>query len=183
MLLGLAGEADDHVRRQAHAWDALADLGYQSAVLIHGVASDHALEDGIVARLDRDLNVLADFREAGHSLNDSLLHVGGMRGQEADAPQALDSVDSGQEVGQIGLARQVVAIGVHVLTQQGYLSRPAFHQAFHLFDNLVHRSASLPPSPQPDDAVGAEVIAALNDWNVTGYWVLEFGVWKLEVAC
>jgi len=56
-----------------------------------------------------------------------------------------------------------MAIGVNVLTQQDDLFGTAKDKLFNLADDILHGTAPLPPSSIRHDAVGTEVIAALND--------------------
>jgi len=61
------------------------------------------------------------------------------------------------------LCRQVVPVGVHVLTEQGHFFHPLPRQPVHFADDLIQRAASLPAAAVGYNAVGAEVVAALHD--------------------
>jgi hypothetical protein len=78
-----------------------ADAVDQAAVLGVGVAALHALQHLVVARLDGHFDVRADLGQVAHGLQDAVGHVVGVAGEEADAPEAVDFVDSAQQVGQI----------------------------------------------------------------------------------
>ena len=185
LLLSLSREADDDVRRQAHtghrrrarfalrAVEGLAYTSHQVAVLGHAVAAAHAPQDQVVARLDRHLHVLADLGQSGHRLDEAVCHVRWMGGEEPDALQPCHFMHRLEEVGQVGSPAapiclavgigQIVAIGVHVLAQERRLFGPSGRQVANLGEDFVYRAADLLTAPQADDAVGAQVVAAIGD--------------------
>ncbi len=63
-----------------------------------------------------------------------------------------------------------MTVGVHVLSQQRNLFHAALSKAFHLTADFSQRPAPLPPTPVRDDAIGAEVITALDDGDKSARW-------------
>ena len=110
--------------------------------------------------------MLADLLKVGHGLYQLLAHVVGVGGEEPNALDASDFVKLGEEVRQVGPVGQVVAIGVHVLAQEGYLPDAPAPQGRHLLHQLWDGAAALPAPAIGDDAEGAELVAAVDDGNV-----------------
>ncbi len=70
-----------------------------------------------------------------------------------------------------------MTVSIHVLAQQGHLSCPSFHQALDLLCNLDRALTALTAPPQADNAIGAQVIAAVHHRDVAGYRMLDAGGW------
>lgn len=168
MLLGLARETHNHVRGQRYVWHTVPYSVDEAAVLVHGVASHHSFQRQVMSRLDRQFDVFADFIQFCDRPDDPLAHVVGMRGQEPDTPQMVDFMDRAQQVRKVGSVRQIMTVGIHVLAQKRHLSCASIYQASHLLHDLGHGTTALSASPQPDDAVGTEVVATMDDRDVAG---------------
>ncbi len=110
-------------------------------------------------------------RQASRCLDEAIGHIRRVGGEKTDAFQLVYLVDGLKQVGQGGrcLPRsgggwcEVVAVRVYVLAQKCDLFYSAFSQASNLGDDLIHGTADLWPASQPDDTVGAQVIAPLAD--------------------
>jgi hypothetical protein len=61
------------------------------------------------------------------------------------------------------IGREVVPVGVHVLAEQGDLAIAERGDRSGLVDDLVERAASLGAAAERDDAVGAGLVAAVDD--------------------
>ncbi len=85
VLLGLAGEADDDVRRDGAVGHVLADERHTVQVALLVVGAAHALEDRARSRLQRQVDVLAYGREVCMRADDVLAHVLRVRARVADA--------------------------------------------------------------------------------------------------
>jgi hypothetical protein len=81
------------------------------------VAAAHALQHGVVAGLDRDVEVLADLGQLGDGLDDTLRHVLRVRREEAVARDAVDVMERAQQVAQVGLVLKVVSVRLDRLAQ------------------------------------------------------------------
>ena len=190
LRLGLAAEADDDVGRDRDPRDGLADPGEPLEVVLDRVLAAHPAEDRVVARLDGQVEVLADRRAVGHRGDQPVRQVPRVRGDEAQAsdrpaaiggPQRIDRADQlgqvrapgevepvagpplGVHVGEPLLGRQVVAVGVDVLAEQRHLAIAGGAEGARLVDDLVERTAALRTAAERDDAVGAGLVAAVDD--------------------
>lgn len=70
MLVGFAREPDDDVGSDADIGHAGAKLVHDRLKALHRIKALHGLENGIVARLERHMNVLHDLRAVANRLND-----------------------------------------------------------------------------------------------------------------
>src|SRR5207249_6323758 len=69
----------------------------------------------------------------------------------------------GVDVGETGLRRQVVAVRVDVLAEQGDLAVAGGGEGSGLVEDLVERPAPLGTAAERDDAVRARLVAAVDD--------------------
>ena len=135
--LRLAREADDDVRGERHVRDVLADQRDAVEVALARVGAPHGLEDAARAGLQRQVDVLADRRELGVGADHVLAHVLRVRAGVADARDAVDRVDRGEQVGERRpLRAQVAPVGVHVLAQQRDLAHAVGGEALGLAHEL-----------------------------------------------
>ena len=84
VLGGLAGEADDHVRREADVGYGLPDLLEDLEVPLARVATSHRREHTRRAGLHRQVQVAADLRQRAIRLEQARRDVTGMRAGKAD---------------------------------------------------------------------------------------------------
>ncbi len=84
-----------------------------------------------------------------------------MRAGETDAPDSLDGTDRAQELGEErSPARDVAAVGVDVLSQQGDLGDTTARQQLDLGHDVVEGPAHLGAAHGGYDAEGTRVVAA-----------------------
>ncbi len=109
--------------------------------------------------------MLAEGRQLGVGADHVLAHVLGVRARVADPVDALDRVDPAEQLGEAhpALRRQVAAVAVDVLAQQGHLADAVGGEALDLADQLRRVAALLAPPGGGNDAVGADAVAALRD--------------------
>ena len=124
------------------------------------------MQHGVVAGLDRQVDVFAHLGQVGHRLDDAAAHIRRVRGKEADAFQAVNIIEADEQVGQILPVVPVVAIGVHRLPQHRNLADAPAGQQFHLAGDVVHRTADLPSPAIGDDAEAAHQVAAVDDGDI-----------------
>ena len=190
LLPGLAAEADDDVRADRDPGNGLPDPLQPLPVVGDRVLASHSAQDGVVARLDREVQRLADGRARGHRGDQPVGEVPRMGRDEAQArdrrpPVApRKRVDGPDQLGQVGppgpvdpaarpallggmaealLGRQVVAVAVDVLAEQRDLAVPGRGQRAGLGEDLVEGAAALRAAAERDDAVGAGLVAAVDD--------------------
>ena len=188
LRLGLAAEADDHVGRERDARDAPRGSAQGARGRLDGVLAAHPAEHRVVARLDRQVEVLADRVARRHRGDQPIRQVPRVRRHE---PQARDAgrrrrarrrsraaappcragrrVEAAPapalrgDVREAGLGRQVVAVRVDVLAEQRHLAVAAPGERPRLGDDVVERPAALGAAAERDDAVGARLVAAVDD--------------------
>ena len=140
VLLGLAREADDDVGGDRAVGHVLADERDAVQVAPAVVGAAHRLEDRARARLQRQVDVLADRGQLGVGADDVLAHVLGVRARVAQAVEPVDGVQRVQQLGEGAPVRtQVAPVGVDVLAQQRDLARAVGDLRADLVDELVER--------------------------------------------
>src|SRR5262249_8009109 len=165
ILVRLAGEADDDVSGQRAVGHVLANERDTVEVALASIGPPHALEDRARARLERQMNGLAQRRQLCVSAYHVLAHVLGMRAGVADPPYALDGVDLCQQLRkrEPGLGRQVAAIGVDVLAEKGHLDYAIVGELLDLAAQLLGITAHLSAARRRNDAVRADAVASDTD--------------------
>ena len=88
-----------------------------------------------------------------------------MAGHEPNQKISGDLGNLFQQVCKIHSAVQILAIGIHILPQQGDVLDTAGDQLTALLQNVLGLAAALPAPDVGDNAVGAEVVAAIHDGN------------------
>ena len=116
VVLGLAGEADDDVRREREVGDRRAQLLGEPDVALARVRSAHRFEDPRRSGLQRKMGVLADGRALRHRLDHRTAEVLGVRRREADPLDPVDGVAGAEQVAE--LAVRARAPRVDVLAEQ-----------------------------------------------------------------
>ena len=162
VLIRLAGEADDEIRRQAHVGDGRADAAHEVTVRLHRVDAVHRLEDAVAAVLDRQVDVLAEVLAVADGRDDPVREVLRVRGHEAHAADARHLVDHLEEVRKVR-ELVVLAVGVDVLAEQSDFLIAVLHGLLDLADDVLGQAAALAAAHVRHDAVGAEVVAAVHD--------------------
>ena len=163
LLGGLSGEAhndvrgEDDIRNQRPEPADLVQIGRPVVVPVHG------LEHPVVARLHRQVELGGHLLAPGHGLKQLLGGVLGMAGHKANQKISGDGVDPLQQVGKIHVQPQILAVGVDVLAQEGDVLIPLLHQLPHLGEDQLRVTAPLPAPDVGDDAVSAEVVAAVHN--------------------
>src|SRR5579859_3939840 len=107
LCLRFSTEADNHVRGEGKGRPQFAYSFNTFTVFIQSVAALHTLQHAVIASLHRNVEMLAHFREVGHTLNHAIGHMTGIRCHKADALQAIDLAQVGHQVGQVWLLREI----------------------------------------------------------------------------
>ena len=160
-------------------------------VVLDGVLPAHPPEDRVGPRLDRQVEVLADRVALGQRGDQPIGQVPRMRGHEPQppdrglaigGPQPVDRPDQLGEVRAPGevqlvarpsarvrhvpearLGRQVVPVRVDVLAEQRHLAIARRGERPGLLEDVVERPAPLRAAAERHDAVGAGLVAAVDD--------------------
>ncbi len=108
--------------------------------------------------------VLGALFALGHGAEELLRGVARMAGHEADQEVAGDVVYGSYEIRKVAAFAQILAVAVDVLAQQGDVLISGLDQGARLGDDVVKAPRALPArGRRGDDAVGAEVVAAVHD--------------------
>ena len=156
-LFGLAGETHDDVGGEvevgAESLDALAHL----AELVGGVMPVHAFQGVIGAALQADVHVWRDFFVLEQSQK-TVAELVRLNGRNAHAEVAVDFQDVFHKLLKIGV---FVLVSPHVYAcQHDFLEAVGKHFA-HIIIDVFGGTTRCPAAHHRDDAVGAEVVAAV----------------------
>ena len=170
--------------------NGLADPRQPLLVVLDRVLATHPAQDRVRARLDRQVEVLADAVAVGERRDEPVREVPRVRGDEPEPPDrgppvgGPQRVDGTDELGEVRatreveppagparladvreprLGREVVAVRVDVLAEQRHLAIAGGGQRPGLVDDVVERPAPLRAAAERHDAVGARLVAAVDD--------------------
>jgi hypothetical protein len=177
--VGLAGEADDHVAGDGDVALGGVDPAHALEVPVAGVLAGHGLENGGGAGLDREMDVVAEGGGGVDGLDDVAGEVAGVRGGEADAADAWEFTNGDEEFGERHAARGV-AVGVDVLAEELDLGEAEVDHLAGFDEDGGGGAGALFPAGVGDNAVGAELVAALDDGDVSAVRVGTGGEVGLE---
>ena len=161
VLLRLAGEARDKIAGQAAAGEVLAQK-LHGAVKARGVVfAVHVFERPVAAGLKREVEVPAQPVRPGQTAAEVLAYDGRLERAEADAHVRRGGGAGGDNVGKAGAARKIDAVGGDLYPRQHELFEPLGVDARRFARGVLNGEAAQPPAGIGDDAVGAEVHAAV----------------------
>ena len=101
LLVAFATKTDDDVGVDGDIGNGFTNVGDKLTIFAVGIAALHVFKYLVIARLDRYFDMLADFGQIAHGVEDAIGHVIGMAGQEANAPEPFDFMDGTQQIGQV----------------------------------------------------------------------------------
>src|SRR5579875_664472 len=168
LLFSLPREADDNVGGQGDAGYRAANVVDPLTIVADGVGSTHTPQHIVVTGLNRQVDVLAELRQPAHCIDYPVRHVFRMGCQEADALDSIDIVHRLQQIGQVRMARKVVAVGVDRLTQERDFFDPSTSEALDLGDDIRQWTADLTATSVRHDAVRADEVTTIDDRNEGG---------------
>ena len=88
-FFGFATEADDEVAGDGTVGNDFADAVHHVAVFADGVAPLHFFEDFIATVLQRDVQIMSDFRQIANRVEQVVCHVFGVIGDKFDSLNAF----------------------------------------------------------------------------------------------
>ena len=160
LVVGLAGEADDDVRRDGEVGDggpqALDDL----EILLAGVASQHPLEHPRASALRRQVYVLAHGPDLRHGRDDAVREVVGVWAGEPHAANPVHGAGRAEQVREVVLA---VVIRVDRLAKERHLRHAVRNEALRLAHDVGQSTAPLRSPRVRNYAERAPIIAAALD--------------------
>ena len=125
----------------------------------------HGLEDGIVAVLDGDIHILADFRLGCDGVYERIGNAVGVEIVQAD-PVKVQLAQLPQQLRQLLLFIQVDAVAGDVLGDDDALLYAAVREGLGLGEDILHPAAAVLAPQGRDNAVGAAVAAPLGNAQV-----------------
>ena len=134
-------------------------------VFAGAVAAIHRPENRVGAALHRQVKMLAELGQPAEGVDQLVREILGMGGGKPDPLDAGDLVNLLEEVREGNFTVLLEAVGIDVLPDQGDFPNPAGGQVTDLGEDLPARPADLATADMGNDAVGAEIVAALHDGN------------------
>ena len=177
--VGFAGETDDHVAGDGDVALGGVDPAHALEVPVTGVLAGHGFEDGGGAGLHGEMDVVAEGGGGVDGLDDVAGEVAGVRGGEAHAADAGEFAYGYEELGE-GHAAGWVAVGVDVLAEELDFGEAEVDHLASFDEDGSGGAGALLAAGVGDDAVGAELVAALDDGDVAAVRVGAGGELGLE---
>ena len=167
VFLGLAGKADNDIRRDTNAGFGGAELGDDAEKFFARVAAVHQLEQPVAAALQRNVRALAQLRQARVSFHQIVAITFRMRRGEADAFQSINRVNGIEQLDKSGFAikQRIIALAEarDNLAEQSDFPHTARDEFAAFGDDIVNRATAFFAARAGHDAEGAVLIAALHD--------------------
>ena len=123
----------------------------------------HGLQDPVVSGLEGQMELLGDLLMGGHGVEELVAGIPGMGGHKPQGEFPLQLRDPAQQICKVDIHAQVLAVGVDVLPQDSDFLIARGDQLPALGQDVLRQTAPLPAPDVGDDAVGAEVVAAVHD--------------------
>ena len=131
--------------------------------MFHRVAAVHLLQELVRTALDGQMHVVDDLFAVGNGVDHGKSHILGVAGHVPDPFDAVDIVDSGDELGEIRAVLEVQAIGIDILAEKGDFLVAFSSDLLDFFDNGVDGTAHFTAPDIRHDTVRAELVAAVHD--------------------
>src|ERR1035437_8389004 len=177
---GLARETDDHVGRNTDLLVAGGlDPGDSLQVFLAGVIAEHGRQYARRAALDRQMYVVAQRRDGINRVDDVLGEVSWMRGREANPADARQFPDSRQQLSKT-LFPGGIAVRIHILAEQLNVGVAGIGHASGFVKDRLRSTAALLAASVRHHTIGAELIAALKDGDVSPVRIGAGGEFGLE---
>ena len=161
-LICFTRETDYYIACHRELGHDAAGIFEQRKIFFSRISSVHLLEHPVVSALHRKMQMLCDLFTLRHGIEQLMRAVLRVRGHEAYNEIAVDTVYLAQKCGEIQLTLAVVAVGIDILTEQGYLFIAAFDKLARFAYNNVAAAASLSSADIWHYAIGAEIVAPVH---------------------
>jgi len=148
------GKPDDHICHETDVGHKAAGLFDDRAIVPRLIAARHALQDPVVTRLHRQLQLAADDIAGRHHLQEPGLEVLRVGRHEAQPLQASDLLHGADESGEAAVAVRVCVV-VDVLAEEDHLFCPCLNCLAAFGDDSRQRDVSLSATHLRHDAESA----------------------------
>ena len=163
LVLGLARKADNQIGRNRAVRKRTSQPLDTPVKFLARVVAVHAPENGIAAALHRQMKMPCEIGKAGKPFTKRIVHRPRVEGAEPELHVRLRGQQLLQQLGERHLRLEVLAVGRDLDAGQHDLVHARVSQPRRLLERLLDRQRAHPPSRIRNDAVGAEVVAAVLD--------------------
>ena len=163
VLFRFAREPDDEIAGELDVGNAFPGLEDDPEVARAVVAAAHGAKDAVGSGLGREMEMGADLVEPGHGLEGGEIQIARMGGEESQAPEAGETVDGLEEVGEGTGFFEVFPVGGDALGDECDLLDAVLDEARGLVHDVVDVAASLGSPRFGHHAVGASSGASARD--------------------
>ena len=158
-LLRLAGEADDQVRRDGAAGEPLLQQADALQIARRVIVAVHAAQHAVAAALQAQVELRAEILARGKAAAEVLVHHARLERAEAHAQLRHGPADGFDQIGKRAAVLEIAAPRCDLDAREHDLA-VALERA-RLLHGLRQRKRAHRPAGVGDDAVGAEVAAAV----------------------
>ena len=92
IVFRLAGESYDNVGRDCDTVARLPDASDKIDIFFRGIGAVHRFEDSVGARLQRQMNVLSQFRQTRDRINQVVAKTNRVRGSKTKPFESIDFI-------------------------------------------------------------------------------------------
>ena len=148
-------------------------------ILLAGVLAEHGVEHSRRAALHRQMHVIAERRDGVDGVHNVLGEVARMRSGEAHAADSGNLADGRQQFRKDLLVRGI-GVGIHVLAEQLNVGVSGIGHAAGFGQHRIRGAAALFAAGVRHHAVGAELVAAFDDGDVSAMRIAAGGELGVE---
>ncbi len=166
VLVGLAGEPHDHIGRQRHVRQRLANPRDEIQIALARVAAAHRFQHPRRAGLHRQMQVPAHFWERRHRVEQPRANVPWVRTRKPNALDALDVVNRLQQPREV--ARRIIGgeVVIHDLPEELHFAPPAVGRLADLRHNVGLGPHPFVTAGVRHDTEAAELVAPFDNRHV-----------------
>ena len=131
-------------------------------------AAVHAAQNLAVAVLQGQIDVFDDLVLACHHVDQLVRHAVGIAVENADPAEAVDFAQLLEQLRELRRAVQILSVAGGVLSDDVELFHALRGKLTRFLEYILHRAAAEPAADQRNRAVGAAIVAALRDLEISG---------------
>ena len=158
-LLRLAGEADDQVRRDGAAGEPFLQHADALQIARRVIVAVHAAQHAVAAALQAQVELRAEIRARGKAAAEVLVHHARLERAKAHAELRYGPADGFDQIGKRAAVLEIAAPRCDLDAREHDLAVAL--QRARLLHGLRQRQRAHRPAGVGDDAVGAEIAAAV----------------------
>ena len=163
---GFAGKAEHDGCAENEPGSTAADIVRDFADVFRAAVAVHVAQHMCRDMLNRNVDIIADFRVAVHCVNKFFRDGVGIGIKHANPMQPLNFGQFFKQFTQHGFSVKVNAVCRSVLRNNGQLRDPAFCKLFSLGKKGLHGGADSAAANQRDRAISAAIVAAVRNAQI-----------------